>query len=86
MGLLEDQYGPDDVMIQMHRGERLPTASEQWTLARAIKKSSIKDGNFFKKQNLEYASDDDFGEDLGNLELEDLEAEQEGIAEAAEEE
>jgi hypothetical protein len=49
----------------MHRGERIPSASEQWTLARAIKKGAIKDHNYFKKQNLEYASDDDLGEDLG---------------------
>lgn len=72
----------------MHRGERIPSASEQWTLARAIKKGAIKDHNYFKKQNLEYASDDDFGEDLGQLEQADLDLESEGIdgGEAKEEE
>jgi hypothetical protein len=28
MGLLDVQYSPDDMMMQMYRGERLPTAAE----------------------------------------------------------
>ena len=76
MGLLDVQYSPDDVMMQMYRGERLPNAAEQWRIANAIKRQRIKDRNFLKKQRLEYASDDDdFGEDLGGVEQEDLDTE-----------
>ncbi len=39
MGMLREKYTPDDVMLQMYRGERLPTASEQWTLAKSHRRT-----------------------------------------------
>ena len=63
-------------MLQMYRGERIPDAKEQWTLANSIYREGIKDRNFLFKQRLEYESDDDLGEDLGgNPEGADLETE-----------
>ena len=47
------------------RGERLPTAKQQWSLARSMKRQFLVDQNILFKRNLEYESDDDFGEDLG---------------------
>ena len=79
MGLLEETYTPDEVMLQMYRGERIPTASEQWTLAKAVQRNIIKDRNVLIKQRLEYESDDDFGEDLeGDLGVDDLDVEAAG--------
>ena len=49
MGLLEETYTPDEVMLQMYRGERIPTASEQWTLAKAVQRNIIKDRNVLIK-------------------------------------
>ena len=36
--LLDEAYSPDDVMMQIYRGERLPTASEQWSLAKSFRR------------------------------------------------
>ena len=33
MQLLDQTYSPDEVMLQMYRGERIPNGKEQWTLA-----------------------------------------------------
>lgn len=49
----------------MYRGERLPSASEQWTLARSIRRTQLKDRNALNRQMWEYESEDDIGEDLG---------------------
>ena len=65
MELLEQQYSPDDVMLQLFRGERLPTAKEQWTLAKSLRRQALFDRNTLIKQRAEYESDDDHGEDLG---------------------
>ena len=63
----------------MYRGERMPTAKEQWTLANAVFRDSIKDRNKLVKHNYEYESDDDMGEDLGgNPETADLDVEVDG--------
>ena len=53
-------------MLQMYRGERLPTMKEQWTLAKSIRRINIKDGNFLRRQHDVYESDDDAGENLGD--------------------
>ena len=45
MDMIKEKYTPDDVMLQMYRGEYLPNASEQWTLARAIRRQNLKDYN-----------------------------------------
>ena len=85
MELLREQYSPDEIMLQMYRGERIPTAKEQWTLANAVKRDSIKDKNFYFKQRYEYESDDDMGEDLGgNPEGADLDSEAGGQLEGGE--
>jgi hypothetical protein len=39
MAMLGEKYTPDDVMLQMYRGERIPTASEQWTLAKSNRRT-----------------------------------------------
>ena len=63
----------------MYRGERMPTAEEQWTLHNAVYRMAIKDRNVLIKQRYEYESDDDFGEDLGGgFEGTDLDAEAAG--------
>ena len=86
MGLLEETYTPDEVMLQMYRGERIPSAKEQWTLAQGVHRDMIKDKNYFHKNLLQFDSDDDMGEDLGGLvEGEDLDAEAEGELEDREE-
>ena len=53
-------------MLQMYRGERIPNMKEQWTLAKSIRRINIKDGNFLRRQDWMYDSDDDFGENLGD--------------------
>ena len=62
----------------MYRGERIPTAKEQWTLARSVRRLNIKDRNVLKNQLMEYESDDDFGENLGGADARDLDEEAEG--------
>ena len=65
MKLLEPEYTPDEVVLQMYRGERIPNAQEQWTLANSVYRQAIKDRNHLHKRDWEYESDDDLGEDLG---------------------
>jgi len=65
MALLDETYTPDEVMLQMYRGERIPTGKEQWTLSNAVHRGMIKDRNYLIKQRMLYESDDDMGEDLG---------------------
>ena len=65
--MIEYQYTPDEVMLQMYRGERLPTASEQWRLSKAVRRINLKDRNWYVKQRLEYESDEDMGEDTGGV-------------------
>lgn len=71
MGLIEDNYTPDDVMMQMYRGERIPTANEQWTLVGSFRRTYLNDQNRYMKNSWEYESDDDIGEDTGALGEED---------------
>jgi len=66
MGMLDEKYAPDDIMLQMYRGERLPTAEEQWTIAKSIRRTQLKDRNALHRQMWEYESDDDEGEDMGD--------------------
>ena len=65
MSMIQARYTSDDIMLQMYRGERLPTASEQWTLARSLRRTQLKDRNALNRQMWEYESEDDIGEDLG---------------------
>ena len=65
MQYIGPQYRPEDVMLQLYRGERIPTASEQWSLAKSMKRTFVTDGNKLIKRDWVYESDDDFGEDLG---------------------
>lgn len=65
MELIDEKYLPNDVMFHMIRGERMPTTSEQWTLARNIRRTLIKDANRMRKDALVYESDEDFAEYLG---------------------
>lgn len=71
MGLIEETYTPDDVMMQMYRGERMPSASEQWTLVGSFRRTYLNDQNRYMKDAWEYESDDDIGEDTGALEEDD---------------
>ena len=71
----------------MYRGERMPNAKEQWTLAKAVRRTIIKDRNVLVKQRYEYESDDDFGEDLeGDLGVDDLDVEAGGELEDGDDE
>ena len=66
-------------MLQIYRGERLPSAEEQWTLSNAIFRQNIKDRNYMHKWSWEYDSDEDMGEDLGgDADFVDLDQEAEG--------
>lgn len=70
--MIEETYSPDDVMIQMYRGERIPTGSEQWTLVKSFRRAYLNDQNRYSKEEILYESDDDAGEDTGAIEEEDL--------------
>ena len=65
MQMLDEKYTPDDIMLQIYRGERMPTAKEQWTLAKSLRRTQLKDRNALVKQMWEYESDEEIGEDLG---------------------
>ena len=84
MKMLDEQYTPDDVMFQILRGERLPTASEQWTLARSVRRTMVADQNRMYKMEWEYESEDDVGEDIGKFEEEEAELTIEGTTGTAE--
>ena len=85
MNLLKETYTPDEVMLQIYRGERMPSAEEQWTLSNAINRQKIKDRNYMHKWNWEYDSDEDMGEDLGgDADFVDLDQEAEGELEEGE--
>ena len=45
----------------------MPTAEEQWTLAKSVRRSTIKDNNFLRIQMWEYEDKILMGENLGNL-------------------
>lgn len=82
MEMIEEKYLPNDVMFHMIRGERMPTTKEQWSLAKNINRSVLKDASYARKQTLEYESDEDFHEYLGEQDdNEDLD--EEAAAEAA---
>ena len=66
--MLNEHYTPDDVMLQIFRGERLPTGEEQWPLAKAFRRTFMTDQNKMWNDNRAYESEDDHGEDLGDKE------------------
>lgn len=70
--MIEETYSPDDVMIQMYRGERIPTGPEQWTLVKSFRRTYLNDQNRYSKEEILYESDDEAGEDTGAIEEEDL--------------
>jgi len=41
--MIEEPYSPDDVMMQMYRGERIPTGAEQWTLVKSFRRLYLND-------------------------------------------
>ena len=57
--MLDEAYTPDDVMMQMYRGERIPTGSEQWTLVKSFRRQYLNDQNRYMKEEILYESDDD---------------------------
>lgn len=65
--LLEEHYTPDDVVLQIYRGERVPADFEQWALARAVRRDLLKDLNKLEKDDWHYESEDDEGEDVGKF-------------------
>ena len=75
MQQLREDYSPDDVVLQMMRGERIPEASEQWSLAKAVRRLVIKDAQKARRAMWEYESEDDEGEDLGDVDERDLDDE-----------
>jgi len=70
--MLDEQYSPDDVMMQMYRGERIPTGAEQWSLVKSFRRTYLNDQNRYQKEDLVYESDEDVGEATGAIEEEDL--------------
>merc|ERR1719246_120255 len=54
MRLLETKYTPDEIMLQMYRGERMPSAQEQWTLSNAVFRLAIKDRNVLTTVHLQH--------------------------------
>ena len=86
MQLLKPQYSHDDIMWQLYRGERMPDAKEQWSLAKSMKRTFMVDSNTMTKRDWEYESDDDVGENLGDaVQAEDYEGELESGEAAAKE-
>ena len=67
MGLLDKKYTPDDIMMQMYRGERIPNETEQWMLANAVIREKNKYRQKVYKRDWLYESEDDEGEDLGGV-------------------
>jgi len=43
MKLIEEEYSPDDVVLQIYRGERIPSAYEQWSLAKSFRRQYLND-------------------------------------------
>ena len=78
MDLIKPKFTPDEIMLQMYRGERIPDAKEQWTLSKSIKRLAIKDRNALFYKDYLYESDDDFGEALGGESQRDLDEAAEG--------
>ncbi len=72
MRMLEENYSPDDVMMQMYRGERIPGGAEQWTLMKSFRRQYLNDQNRYLRDSEMYESDDDVGEDIGQVDEEDL--------------
>ena len=70
--MIDEPYSPDDVMMQMYRGERVPTGPEQWTLVKSFRRTYLNDQNKYMKEEILYESDDEQGEDIGAIEEEDL--------------
>ncbi len=87
VNLLEEHYTPDDVVLQIYRGERIPTDYEQWSLAKSFRRQYMNDQNRLFRNDWNYESEDDIGEDIGKFEeeeAENLEAGAEGGAAGAE--
>ena len=65
LAMLDETYGPDDVLMQIYRGERIPDAKEQWTLANSFRRQLMKAQNKMWRDSEPYESEDDDGEDVG---------------------
>ena len=70
--MLDETYSPDDIMMQMYRGERIPSGTEQWTMVKSLRRTYLNDQNRYAKEDKIYESDDDFGESTGAIEEEEL--------------
>lgn len=71
--LLAEQYTPDDIVLQIYRGERMPSDYEQWSLAKSFRRQYMNDQNKLRKDDWNYESEDDVGEDIGKFEEEEAE-------------
>lgn len=47
IAMLEEPYSPDDVMIQMYRGEGIPSGAEQWSLHKSFRRQYLNDQNYY---------------------------------------
>jgi hypothetical protein len=64
---MEPKYDIDDIVLQTYRGERIPSAREQYTLAQNTRRTLKRDKNILRKENLEYESDDELGESHADI-------------------
>ncbi len=83
MNMLEESYTPDDVMMQIYRGERIPTGAEQWSLMKSFRRTYLNDQNSYLRHDWHYESEDDVGEDLGMEDEQEMEQAQAAAAAAA---
>ena len=63
--MIKEPYVPEDVMMHLYRGERIPDGKEQWTLAKGFRRRFLVMQNKMIKEDWENESDDDEGEDVG---------------------
>ena len=82
--LLNPRYDLDDLQLQVTRGERIPTVSEQWTLASNIRRINTRDLNIERREFEAYASDEDLGENFADVDK-DIDRELNDAMEAARE-
>ena len=63
--LLRYHWCTEDYVFKMYRGELLPGPKETWSLAKNLQRQSLTMTNKAYKRDVEYESDEDEGEDLG---------------------
>ena len=78
MEMLDEKYAPGDVVLQMYRGERIPSAKEQWTLSNTFRRTWIKMAVDARKSEILYESEDDEGEQFEGVDADDLDEEAQG--------